>query len=101
MEAYKAEMHTELTEKYRDFEKTLMEHVKDSKLLAAVLEQSGYASLLRAYDNKIRDYLQNISSCDRQIAGNVANMLVRQDNFITGYGMMIPTRLLYKDEKEN
>ena len=46
MTAYKNEMQKELLEKYRQFEETLMGGVKDSKLIAAVLKQSGYSTVL-------------------------------------------------------
>ena len=95
LEAYKTEMQKELLERYREFETTLMTHVKDSKLVAALLQQSGYAEVLNAYNKAIKDMLSHINACDRKAAQSIANMKTRQDDFLAGYGRFIPRRLLY------
>ena len=100
MEAYKKEMQKELLGKYRQFEETLMGSVKDSKLIAAVLKQSGYATVLDSYNGKIKQYLVNIHSCDRSIEDCVSKMMVRQNNPISGYSFFIPKGLTYIEKKE-
>lgn len=93
--AYKAEMQQELLERYREFEKTLMENVKDSKIIAAVLQQSGYSEVLTSYNKMIKNLLEYINGCDRSIADSMADMRVRQDSVLSGYASFIPKRLFF------
>lgn len=98
MEAYKADMQEELLNKYREFESALMESVKDSKLLATVLQQSGYASILDSYNDKIKAYLHEINKCDREYADTMRKLLAKRDNNISGYGTFIPKKFKWLEE---
>lgn len=89
MKDYKEEMKTELLEKYRQFEQTLMESVKDSNLLAAMLKESGYDSVLKSYDSHIKSYLMNANSCDRKAQDLRTELLTRQADFFT-WGCFVP-----------
>jgi len=95
MDAYNKEMKNELLQRYREFEQELMVSIKDSKLIATILEQSGYAKLLSQYDTQIQRYLNNIHSCDRIIQGKIADMRVRQDNTFYGYSKFLPKNTIY------
>lgn len=85
MAVYKKEMQSELLDKYREFEKTLMESIKDSKLLAAVLKDSGYSVILTSYNNSIKMFLNEIHGYDRKMDDVRATMLTNQNDKF-GYG---------------
>jgi len=96
MEAYKTEMKAELLQKYKEFEENIMESIKDSKIIATVLKQSGYASVLKNYDYNIDKYLRQIHDCDRKIEGKIRDMKVRQANPFYTYCGFIPKDIIYK-----
>jgi uncharacterized protein YktA (UPF0223 family) len=89
MTNYKKEMQSELLDKYREFEETMMASIKDSKLLAAVLKDSGYSDILTSYNNSIKMFLSEIHGSDRKLNELKAKMLTKQsDKF--GYGTFLP-----------
>lgn len=96
MEAYKKEMKAELLQKYKEFEKALMKDIKDSKIIATILEQSGYASVLKNYDKTISKYLNSIHECDRSLENKAKDMRVRQSDPIYTYSKFIPKEIRYR-----
>jgi len=94
LDEYKTEMRAELVEKYREFEETLMTKVTDSKLLATVLKDVGYHQMLSTYDNTVKNLLNNMHKCDRNISSNIRSMLARQDDSIWGFKTFIPKNLI-------
>jgi hypothetical protein len=99
MDAYKDEMKEELLEKYKKFEEMLMKSITDSKIIATILEKSGYASVLGDYNIKISGYLESIHMCDREIQDKIKDMKVRQNNPIYGFSKFIPRSILYTGDK--
>jgi len=99
MEAYKREMKPELLEKYKKFEETLMSHIKDSKIIAMLLEKSGYSDLLKRYDSAISVYLSKMYGCDRQTDQAIRDMKIQQSDPIYGYSTFLPKRALYMEDK--
>ena len=89
MSQYKKEMQSELLDKYRDFEKMMMESIKDSKLLAAVLKDSGYSEILNSYNCSIKNFLENIHGSDRELNRIRLKMLTSQNDKF-GYGTFLP-----------
>ena len=100
MTAYKDEMQEEVLENYRKFESDLMSSIKDSKLIAAALKQSGYSDILKEYDAKIKNYVCCIHNCDRNTEEAIQNMKIRQENPIYGYSFFIPKSIFYRDEEK-
>lgn len=82
MEIYKGEMQTELLDKYREFETALSTNIKDSKLLAAILQESGYHKILSDYNSTIKNYLSSIHQKDRKIEENKSEIKTVLDNFL-------------------
>lgn len=95
MEAYKKEMKVELLTHYREFETTLMENIKDSKIIATILEKSGYANILKIYNSQIKSFLYDINNCERRQARLIVCMITRQSDRIGGYGRFIPLKYYY------
>jgi hypothetical protein len=89
MTNYKKEMQSELLDKYREFEETMMRSIKDSKLLAAVLKDSGYSDILTSYNNSIKMFLSEIHGSDRKLNDLKAEMLTAQNDKF-GYGTFLP-----------
>lgn len=96
---YKEEMQTELLEKYRTFEETIIKSISDSKLLASVMKETNYSSVLKQYDNRIKYYLSEIESCERKIAEIIVSLKTRQDN-IFSCGIFIPNKYRFKENKD-
>lgn len=95
MDAYNKEMKNELLQRYREFEQELMVSIKDSKLIATMLEKSGYATVLSEYNSQIKKYLNSIHQCDRSIQDKIASMRVRQNNTFYGYSKLLPKNTIY------
>ena len=95
MDAYVKEMKEDLVNKYREFEETIMDSIKDSKIIATILKDSGYAKVLTDYNSKIKSFLNNIHSCDRNLNEKIRDMKVRQDDTFYGYGKIIPKNAIY------
>lgn len=105
---YKGETKEALLDSYRQFEENLMEKVRDSKLIAMIIEKSGYADVLDRYHSHIIRLTGNIKECDNSI--NFANkdcevsrlnyakkMLVRQSNGIFGLHYFFPRHLIFRE----
>lgn len=99
MEAYKDEMKPELLDNYKKFEETLMSHIKDSKIIATLLEKSGYSELLKRYDSSISGYLSRMHECDRAVDIAIKSMMVRQNDHIYSFSAFLPKKALYKGNK--
>lgn len=95
---YKAEMQSELLDKYREFEKMIMTSIKDSQLLAAVLKDSGYDSILSTYNSAIKDFLGNIHGCDRSEQIIIAKLQVNTSD-IFGNALFIPEKYKYNQDQ--
>lgn len=91
---YKAEMQSELLDKYREFEKMIMTSIKDSQLLAAVLKDSGYNSILNTYNSTIKDFLKEIHGCDRDEQTIIAKLQVNKSD-IFGNALFISKKYKY------
>ncbi len=74
---YIADVGPELLEKYKEFEKALMVSVKDSKIVATIFQQSGYAELLREYNKTVTESIRYANDCDRKYEGKIVDMFVR------------------------
>lgn len=99
MQSYKVEMREHLLDKYKDFEEQMMQKVVDSKIIATLLEKSGYSSVLQTYDRRMTQYLDQINNSDRRIATTIKDMKVRQSNSISGFAFLIPKKFRYEDPK--
>lgn len=97
---YKTEMKNELLENYKKFEETIMSHIKDSKLIATILEKNGYSEVLKRYDSSISDFLTKIHNCDRKTDKAIANMQVRQNDPIYNYSNFIPKSIRYTESEK-
>lgn len=93
MEQYMAETKSELLNNFRNFEERLMKKVSDSKLIATVLQESGYAKALSIYESRIKSFLHDINQCDRWKEKSKRDMLVRQSDYISGYAFIIPSNI--------
>ena len=98
MDAYNKEMKESLVTKYREFEEKIMDSIKDSKIIATILKESGYAKVLTEYNCQIKGYLDKIHGCDRTIEQKMRDMKVRQDDSFYGYGKFIPKNIIYKSD---
>lgn len=96
MDHYNKEMKAELLTEYREFEESIMSSIKDSKIIATILEKSGYSSVLTSYNNRIKEYLTLIHNSDRKIQNTIKEMKIRQEDSIYSYGMIIPENLKYR-----
>jgi hypothetical protein len=99
MKVYQTEMKDVLITTYRDFEQTMMQKVADSKIIATLLKESGYASVVKTYEHKIFNYLDSISSCDKRRAEIIQELKSRQSNVVSGYGLFIPKKFHYIDKE--
>lgn len=108
LERYKEESKVALVDNYKKFEETLMKNIQDSKLLAAVLQKSGYSKVLGEYHTnivKLTDKITNcdvaintaVASCDKDKLAYVRNLLSRQGRGIFGYHFFFPKNLIYKE----
>jgi hypothetical protein len=93
MDQYVLATKDELLQNFRDFEEGLMTKVSDSKLIATVLKENGYAKSLGTYETRIKSYLHDIHTCDRQRERTRRDMLVRQTDYISGYAFLIPASI--------
>jgi len=109
---YKDEVQKSLVDSYREFEETLMDKVKDSKLIAMMVEKSGYASVLEKHHSHVISLSEKISKCDTNISGTIKNcevkkaecikrMLSRQNKGIYGYHYFFPKNLLFHEKSKN
>lgn len=99
-ESYNTEMNQyvlatkdELLDNFRNFEEGLMSKVSDSKIIATVLKENGYAKSLGMYESRIKSFLDNIHSCDRRSELTKKDMLVRQADYISGYAFLLPANI--------
>lgn len=99
LELFQTEFKVVMLDKYKEFEETIMGHIKDSKLIATIFKESGYAKILDIYKHAIEVRLDKIARCDLSIVYDIKQMKTRQDNRFWGYGAFIPARLIYKDEE--
>jgi hypothetical protein len=108
MESYKNEMKTVLVDKYEAFEKTLMENVRDSKIIATMLRKSGYSDLLNTYDKRISKFIDiikdksgKISEQERKCLHNKlsahCDLVARREQGIFGYHWFFPKHLRYNE----
>jgi hypothetical protein len=93
MEQYIAATKNELLNNFRNFEESLMNKVSDSKLIATVLQENGYAKALSIYESRIKGYLHDIHQCDRWKEKSKKDMLIRQSDYISGYAFIIPSNI--------
>jgi len=98
---YKEEFQEKLSEDYMKFEKALMDSVKDSKLIATVLQESKYANVLDRYHTTVKNTIIEIRKCDTAIENCIKNMLRRQENTLFGYGRFIPQNMRYVIKEED
>ena len=105
---YKEEMKPVLVDKYEAFEKTLMENVRDSKLIATMLRKSGYSDLLNRYDTRIDSFIDTVKKKTEAMADqeraclhtklDAHNSLVaRRSQGIFGYHYFFPKHLRYTE----
>ena len=94
LEEYKEEMKEVLIERYKEFEEAMMQKVTDSKLLATLLQQSGYSGIIKTYNSKIERSLEKINLCDRERL-NIIQAMEERQNDIYGYGLFIPKKYHY------
>lgn len=108
---YKGEVETTLLETYKQFEESIMEKIKDSKLLAMVMKKSGYSDLLARYHSNIIELTDKIKGCDVNInaARNecevkklayARKMLVRQGKGMFGFHCLFPRYLIFKQPED-
>lgn len=97
MKSYQKEMKDELLTEYKNFEEKIMAEIKDSKIIATILEKNGYASVLKSYDNTIQNYLRTIHNTDRSIQTSIRQMKVRQGDSIYNYSLFIPKSIRYEE----
>lgn len=90
MVEYIKEMRPELLDKYKEFEECLMQSIRDSKIIATMLEKSSYAEVLKSYDHKIANFLESINNTDRNIQEIVLEMKVQKEDKLFGYALFIP-----------
>jgi hypothetical protein len=93
MDQYVLATKDELLQNFRDFEEGLMAKVSDSKIIATVLQENGYANALSIYESRIKNFLHYIHTCDRQRERTKRDMLVRQTDYISGYAFLIPASI--------
>lgn len=96
LDQYTKEMKAELLTHYRDFEETMMGHVKDSKIIATIIEKSGYSTILKTYNERIKYYISCINDCDRKKSALITQMYTRQADRISGFGRFLPLSHYYK-----
>jgi hypothetical protein len=106
---YKGEVEDTLLETYKQFEESIMEKIKDSKLLAMVMKKSGYSDLLARYHSNIIDLTSRLRKCDQGInharctcednkISLEKKMLIRQGKSIFGFHYFFPKHLIYREE---
>jgi hypothetical protein len=93
MEQYKSATQSELLENFRTFEENLMSRVSDSKIIATVLQKSGYSKTLEIYESRVTRFLDSIHACDRRTAVAKKDMLVRQSDYMSGFAFLIPSKI--------
>jgi hypothetical protein len=93
MDKYVMATKDELLENFRNFEEGLMTKISDSKLIATVLKENGYAEALQTYESRIKSYLNSIHECDRHRERTRRNMLVRQTDYISGWAFLLPASI--------
>jgi len=105
---YKEEVQNTLLETYKQFEESIMEKIKDSKLIAMVMKKSGYADLLARYHTNIIELTTKIKNCDTDIncarkdyevhkLDYAKKMLVRQSQGVFGLHYIFPKHLIFKE----
>jgi hypothetical protein len=104
---YKDEVQNTLLETYKQFEESIMEKIKDSKLIAMAMKKSGYADLLAGYHSNIIELTNKIKGCDTSIncarkdcevnkLNYAKKMLVRQSQGVFGIHYIYPKHLIFK-----
>jgi hypothetical protein len=86
LQDYKDSLEVLLTVDYKEYEKDLMASVKDSKLIAAVLQKGSYADVLQSHAKNIKSLQSSIYYCDRNIARYKSSIRVRKQ---VGFGFLL------------
>jgi len=105
---YKDELKPILVDKYETFEKALMESVRNSKIIATILEKSGYAEILNKYDKNVAGYINEIKTralkasqyekeCLDQMLDAHRDLIKRKSYGIFGYHWFFPKRIRYTE----
>ncbi|MCK5613351.1 hypothetical protein KAR91_66390 [Candidatus Pacearchaeota archaeon] len=89
LDEYTTSLKSILVDDYRDFEKTLMDSVKDSNLLAAYMKDSSYSKILSEYSNTVKNIQESVYSCDRVIY-NLTRKINLEKNDTWNNGLFIP-----------
>lgn len=94
---YKEEFEEKLLSNYRTFEETIMANIKDSKLIAAALQESSYAKVLQNYHTAVKATMVDIRRCDTGIESYIKQMKIREGQKLFGNGLFLPSE--FKHDK--
>jgi len=101
LEDYKTEFEDKLLTDYKKFEETIMSNIKDSKLIAAALQENSFSKVLQSYHSTVNGMMVNISKCDTDIESYIKKMKIREDQKIFGYGSFLPAEFTHDKLKND
>ena len=99
-ETYKSELEAlrkgadnELLAKCKEFEESIMGYIKDSNILATVMEDSAYCSIVKQYNNDMLHMVAQEHATDRSINNIHKKLLAGQERNLFTFGWFIPKHL--------